>query len=857
MHNRIITDSILIKGAKENNLKNIDLAIPRNQFVVLTGLSGSGKSSLAYDTLQKECQRQYMESLGMVTDYLSKPKVDSISGLSPSISVDQHLTNRSPRSTVGTVTEVYTYLRILFAKLGQRRCPHCGTLVEPSFTAGETDRGWNDSDFDETEGGVAEPGTASPASPCPGCHSPVPELSMSHFSFNKPEGACPTCTGLGTIYTANLALLLDEEKSIADGAVSGWDIHYITRNTATFAAAGKHYGFTFDVAVPVKALGPIQKDLLFYGVESPQFKRHFPAVQPPATASTGRFEGIITNLLRRYSERADDGQYREKMEKMLIQETCPDCQGTRLREESRKVTIDNRSIVDLAQSSFDELLSWLLRLPAHLGGEEVTVIRPILDDLRERIRRLIDTGVGYLTMERPAVSLSGGEAQRLRLAALLGSGLTGVLYVLDEPTTGLHPRDTEKLIAILKRLRNLGNTVLVIEHDTEVMKAADYLIDIGPGAGKKGGEVVAAGTPEEVAGRGASLTAQYLRESPEEEIPRRKPIGNRYLTVYGAAEHNLKTIDVQIPLGLFVAVTGVSGSGKSTLVFDILDKAGRQRFYGAAHMPGRHTRITGWEEIAKIVTIDQLPIGRISRSNVATYTDLFTPIRAVFAGLAEAREKGLEPKHFSFNLPGGRCERCEGAGILTINMHFLPDVQVRCPVCQGRRFQRHILAVRYRGHTISEILNLTIEEALEVFHDVKEIHKRLSLLAEVGLGYLQLGQPLPTLSGGEAQRIKLAKELSRNAKGHTLYLLDEPTTGLHPHDTRKLIDLLRRFVQSGNTVCVIEHNLDVIRAADWLIDFGPEGGEAGGEIMGQGTPEELASVERSYTGQFLRKLSGN
>lgn len=858
---------ITIKGARENNLKNVSLQIPKNQLVVLTGLSGSGKSTLAFDTLQKECQRQYMESMGMGTDFITKPRVDFIEGLSPSISIDQHLTNRSPRSTVGTVTEIYSFLRILYAKLGQRPCPQCGKIIEPGFDPED------DADLEDWGGGDAEPGgmvveggaEANPDSEseeafgntvtCPHCQAQVPELSASHFSFNKPEGACPLCTGLGVINDANVSMLIDEEKSIVDGAIIGWDIHYIKRYTQTFETAGKLYGFTFDVTLPVKQLGKVQRDLLLYGVASPQFRRHFPHIQPPETASKGRFEGVVTNILRRYAERPDDISYREKMEKVLIQQVCPDCNGSRLREESRNVLVDQTSIVTVSQMSLVQLRQWLSRLAELVTGEGHLLIDPIIHDMSVRLTRLIDVGVGYLTLDRTAPTLSAGEAQRLRLALLLGSGLTGVLYVLDEPTTGLHARDTIRLIKVLKQLRDMGNTILVIEHDVEMMQAADYIIDMGPEAGKNGGQVVATGTPAEVAQCQDSITGRHLAGLEKTELPKTRRKGNgKFITITDAWENNLKHVDVQIPLGKLVAVTGVSGSGKSTLVFDILDQAARNYFDGKQGYNSKYKEITGLEQVDKLISIDQTPIGRTARSNAATYTDVFTPVRNLFAELPEAKYSKLQAKHFSFNTPGGRCEKCQGAGVLTISMNFMPEVQVRCPVCRGRRFKREILAVKYKGVNISDLLEMNIQETIPLFSDVKSINDRLAVLAEVGLGYLQLGQPANTLSGGEAQRIKLAKELGKRGKGHTLYLVDEPTTGLHPHDVLKLSSLLRRLVDGGNTVVVIEHNLDIIRVADWIIDFGPEGGDEGGRIIGQGVPEQIAQIAESQTGQCLHGI---
>ena len=841
---------ILIKGARLHNLKNVTVGIPKNRLVVLTGLSGSGKSTLAFDTLYKEGQRQYMESLGMV-DYTAKPKVDAIVGLSPSISVDQHLTNRSPRSTFGTETEVFTYLRVLFARIGHRPCPACGADVPPSHGI-ETSDQWHD------ETGEDEPDDAPDATatyPCPTCGAAMPELGMAHFSFNKPVGACPTCQGLGSISTANLTLLLDEERSILDGGVLKWGRYETEYHPQTPRTAAAHYGFTFDATLPIKDLGEAQRELLLYGVDSPQFHQRFPTIAPPDTVYKGRFEGVVTNLLRRYAEHIHDIPYREKMEKLLITAVCPDCHGERLRAESRRVTVAGRTIIELSHLPLTELAGWIAALPATVTDEEQDIIEPIVEDLRGRIRRLLDVGVGYLTMERSSPTLSAGEAQRLRLAALLGSGLTGVLYVLDEPTIGMHPRDTHRLISVMRQLRDLGNTVLVIEHDMDVMRAADYLIDMGPGAGENGGEIVAAGSPEAVAASPTSLTGAYLAGTKAVPVPARRRLGNgTRLTIRGAREHNLKDITVSLPLGTLIAITGVSGSGKSSLMFDILDRAGRRHFYGATEAPGIHQAIEGWEHLDRLITIDQSAIGRTPRSNAATYTDVFTPIRQRFAATEGARERGLTAAHFSFNVPGGRCERCQGAGVLLVSMHFLPDVQVRCPTCHGRRFTREVLAATYRGHTIADVLEMTIEEALALFHDVPAVASRLSVMVDVGLGYLKLGQPATTLSGGEAQRVKLSKEIGRANGGRTLYLVDEPTTGLHMEDTARLLGVLQRLVSAGNTVAVIEHNLDVIKAADWVIDLGPEGGDAGGELIAEGTPEQVAAVAASQTGRFLQEV---
>ena len=620
-------------------------------------------------------------------------------------------------------------------------------------------------------------------------------------------------------------------------------------------AAGRHYGFKFDATLPIKQFGEVQRDLLFYGVNGAQFTRHFPNVKPPTSVPSGNFEGVVTNLLRRYADQTHDGAYREKLAEFVSERICPDCQGTRLKPESRAVTVLGQNIIAVSKLPLDELAAWIDQLRSVVTPEEWIITEPIANDLEARVRRLVNVGVGYLTLDRSSPTLSPGEAQRLRLASLLGSGLTGVLYVLDEPTIGLHPRDNARLINVLRQLRDLGNTVLIIEHDLDMLRAADFVVDVGPGAGRAGGRIVVAGTPDRVTETAESITGQYLSGRARIAIPTKRRSGNgKHLTIRSARANNLKNITVDVPLGKLVAVTGVSGSGKSSLMLDILDRAARQRFYNATDLPGEHDAIEGWDFIDKIITIDQSAIGRSTRSNAATYTDAFTGIREAFASTPEAKQRHMSARHFSFNVAGGRCERCEGAGLLTVEMHFLPDVQVRCPACHGRRFKREVLAVKYRGYDIAQVLDMTIEEALPIFADVPAAASRLSLMVEVGLGYLQLGQPATTLSGGEAQRVKLAKELYRRATGRTLYLLDEPTTGLHVADVARLLGLLQRLVDAGNSVVVIEHNLDVMKTADWIIDVGPEGGTAGGLVVAQGKPEEIAQVEEGYTGKFLRSV---
>ena len=836
--------TITIRNARLHNLKNVTLEIPKNKLVVITGLSGSGKSTLAFDILHKEGQRQYMESLGLVTWGLSKPPVDSIVGLSPSISVDQHLTNHSPRSTVGTATEVFTYLRILYARLGHRPCSACGKDVPPpTYESPEDD--WQDEPDESPEGTY----------PCPHCGAEILEMGMADFSFNKPAGACPTCTGLGVVRQAIVSRLIDESKSIPEYAIDGWIEFHVNHYSQILKNTGKYFGFEFDPTKAIKDYTFVQRDLLLYGTESPQFRRHFPDVKPPATNAQGRFEGVVTNLQRRYDEHATNAAYLEKLDHLFTTQPCADCEGTRLRSESRAVTVEGETIITVSRLPLNDLDAWLKTLPEHFTPEEMLIARSILDDLFERVGRLLEVGVGYLTLERSSPTLSAGEAQRLRLAALLGSGLTGVLYVLDEPTIGLHSRDTQRLINVMRRLRDLGNTVLVVEHDLELIKAADYLVDVGPGAGKHGGEIVATGTPTEVSKTKDSLTGAYIAGTTAVPMPeqRRKP-NHKALKIQGARQFNLQNLTVRIPLGLLVAVTGVSGSGKSSLVFDILDRAAHQRLNGASDLPGEHDSITGWEHLDKVVTIDQQHIGRIPRSNAATYSDTFTPIRKAFAATPEAIKNKVTARYFSFNVPGGRCERCEGAGVLTVKMHFLPEVEVRCPACHGRRFKRETLSVKYRGYDISQVLDMTVEEALTLFADAPAAASRLQVMSDVGLGYLQLGQPATTLSGGEAQRVKLAKELGRRATGRTLYLLDEPTTGLHLADTTRLLLLLQRLVDTGNSVVVVEHNLDFVKAADWVIDLGPEGGVAGGQLLAEGTPEDITKVKESYTGQCLKEM---
>ncbi|QCR32243.1 excinuclease ABC subunit UvrA [Lysinibacillus sp. SGAir0095] len=816
-------DMIEIYGAKENNLKNVSLMIPKQKLVVLTGPSGSGKSTLAMDILQRECQRQYMESMGMPTEGMSKPNVERIIGLSPSIGVGQHVTNRNPRSTVGTVTDMYTYLRLIYEKLGERQCPNCHELIPPTISQGETteETGFKEYIY------------------CPHCNERLEKLTRSHFSFNTLEGACDSCGGLGKVVEINIDSLFQEDLSMEDGGVlhAHWQGTYGDYNKGIFKEATKHYGIPFDEKLPLKDYSAPLKDLLLYGVEDEKFIVHFPDVKPPKTVGKGKFVGILAAMWRRYKEgSSSDADY-------FYTDTCPECEGKKLKKESREVFVSGRSITEVSSDSLDKIYGWLKQLASDIPQESSSLIETFLHDLTTKVSRIIDVGLGYLSIDRQTITLSGGEAQRLRLASILGSGLTGVLYILDEPTAGLHPKDTKGLVQIMKQLRDLGNTVLVIEHDVEVMREADYIIDMGPGAGSFGGQVVGEGSLESLIEQEASVTGAFLRVEENAVFKRREGTGDT-ITIHNAYKHNLKNVTATFPLGCLISVSGVSGSGKSTLVFDVLNSYDDGKIEGCDN-------ITGFESISRVISVDQSPLSRMQRSNVATYTDIFTLVRNLYASLPEAKSKGLKAKEFSFNTPGGRCENCQGLGFVTINMHFLPDLEVQCPVCHGKRFTEEILAVKYKGYSISEILDLSIEESLEIFEDNKKIFPMIRLLIEIGLGYLKWGQSLTTLSGGEGQRLKLSKELNKPTKDHTLYVLDEPSTGLHPRDIKQLLLLLNRLVDVGNTVIVVEHNSDIIRESDWIIDLGPEGGNAGGVIIAQGTPEQIAAEKASYTGVYL------
>ena len=937
-------DKIIVKGARANNLKNIDVTIPRDKLVVMTGLSGSGKSSLAFDTIYAEGQRRYVESLSsyarMFLGQMDKPDVDYIEGLSPAISIDQKTTSKNPRSTVGTVTEIYDYLRLLWARVGTPHCPKCGkeirqqtidqiidqVLALPEGTRiqvmapvirgkkGEHTKVFEDAkrsgyvrvradgnlyDLDEeikleknkkhnievivdrliireglqqrltdsVETAAALSGglvvinllreekdlVFSQNYACEDCGISIEELTPRMFSFNNPFGACPACTGLGSQLKVDPALVVPDEKlSILDGAIqaSGWgNIRSDGISRMYFDALAKKYHFS--LTEPWKDLTDEVKNIILYGTGGEKLELHYD--QPRGKGVLYQpFEGICNNVRRRYDETQSDASKRE-LEEMMAECPCPECKGMRLKKESLAVTVGNQNIHDFTTLSVVDELDWVEKL--ELTNQQHLIADRILKEIRSRLGFLKSVGLGYLTLSRAAGTLSGGESQRIRLATQIGSSLMGVLYILDEPSIGLHQRDNDKLLATLCELRDMGNTLLVVEHDEDTMRAADYLIDIGPGAGIHGGQVVAAGTPEEVMANPNSLTGQYLSGKKKIPVPaERRPGNGKFLRVIGAAENNLRHVDVDFPLGTFTAVTGVSGSGKSSLVNEILFKRlGADLMRMKVH-PGKCDRIEGIEYLDKVVNIDQSPIGRTPRSNPATYTGLFNDIRDLFASTQEAKSRGYGPGRFSFNVRGGRCEACSGDGVLKIEMHFLPDIFVPCEVCKGKRYNRETLEVHYKGKNIAEVLDMTVDEALEFFSALPKIRKKLQTLQDVGLGYVKLGQPSTELSGGEAQRVKLATELSKQATGRTIYILDEPTTGLHTDDVRKLLEVLQRLVDAGNTVVVIEHNLDVIKCADWLIDLGPEGGDGGGTVVVTGTPEQVAACPESYTGQYLKKM---
>ena len=936
-------DKIIIKGAREHNLKNINLTLPREKLIVMTGLSGSGKSSLAFDTIYADGQRRYVESLSsyarMFLGRMDKPDVDEITGLSPAISIDQKTTSHNPRSTVGTVTEIYDYLRLLYARIGVPHCPVCGRVISQQSVDEMVDavlkleegtkfqilapvvrqrKGTQQKELDAARragyarvkidgnlydldeeisleknikhtveivvdrlalrkgirsrladsletalaltGGVAEVDviggecmTFSQNFACPEHGISISDLSPRLFSFNNPLGACEKCTGLGTFMRVDEDRILPNRSlSIREGAIkaSGWYYAEGSVSEMYYLGLGKKYGFTLDT--PIKEMSTEAVNALLYGTNGEKIEMHR-TNEFGSGVYYNTFEGIVENLERRFRETSSEWM-KEEIGSFMSGVECPDCHGKRLKPVVLAVTIGDKNISQFCEMSIRDELEFIKQNEPNLTEKQQQIGGQIMKEIKNRLQFLQSVGLDYLTLARAAGTLSGGESQRIRLATQIGSSLMGVLYILDEPSIGLHQRDNDKLLATLCRLRDLGNTLIVVEHDEDTMRAADYLIDIGPGAGAHGGQVVAAGTPEEVMADPNSLTGQYLSGKKRIEVPAaRRPGNGKFLTVRGARENNLKNIDISVPLGTFTCVTGVSGSGKSSLVNEIIYKRLGAELNRMKTHPGKHTAMEGLEYLDKVVGIDQSPIGRTPRSNPATYTNLFNDIRNLFAATQEAKARGYGPGRFSFNTRGGRCEACSGDGLLKIEMHFLADVYVPCEVCHGKRYNRETLEVKYKGKSIADVLDMTAEEALAFFAPVPRIAEKLRTLCDVGLGYVKLGQSSTTLSGGEAQRVKLATELSRRATGRTFYILDEPTTGLHSDDVKKLLEVLQRLVDAGNTVLVIEHNLDVIKSADWLIDLGPEGGAGGGTLVCAGTPETVAACEASYTGQYLKK----
>ncbi|MBI3804993.1 MAG: excinuclease ABC subunit UvrA [Nitrospirae bacterium] len=934
---------IIIKGAREHNLKNIDLEIPRDRFVVITGLSGSGKSSLAFDTIFAEGQRRYVESLSAYArqflEQMDKPDVDAIEGLSPAISIEQKTTSKNPRSTVGTVTEIYDYFRLLYARIGRPYCYSCGKEISAQtiqqmvdtimqFPAGEKIqilapivRGRKGEykkelhgvrqkgfirvridgkmiDLSQDENPIQEKNKKhtievvvdrlvikeglerrladslelamkmgegivvllkdkesllfSEHLACVDCGVSYPEIEPRVFSFNSPHGACPSCDGLGTTLDIDPDRVVpNKQLSLREGAIRPWERRSSMFYYQMLEALSEHY--SFDLRAPFNDLSPAHRKILLYGSGSEEVRFYY--------EKEGRrefyrrpFEGVIPNLERRYKE-TDSTYIRAEIEEFMGMNPCPACKGNRLKPESLSIKIAEKSIADVTRLSIRESRDFIEAL--RLNEKEKTIAQRILKEIRERLGFLVNVGVDYLTLDRSAGTLSGGEGQRIRLATQIGSSLVGVLYILDEPSIGLHQRDNVRLLNTLRRLRDLGNTVLVVEHDEETIQTADWVIDMGPAAGIHGGEVIAQGTPKEIVDQPRSLTGKYLSGERTISLPPRLRAAKGALKIKGATEHNLRNIDVEIPLGLFTCITGVSGSGKSTLVLEVLYKNLAQRLYRSSEKPGACRAMEGVDQIDKVIHIDQSPIGRTPRSNPATYSGVFSFVRELFAQLPESRMRGYKSGRYSFNVKGGRCEACQGDGVIKIEMHFLPDIYVTCEVCNGKRYNRETLDILYRGKSVADVLDMTVDAALEFFQAIPLIKAKLLTLQEVGLGYVKLGQSATTLSGGEAQRVKLSKELSKRPTGKTLYILDEPTTGLHFADIQRLLDVLNRFAESGNTVVVIEHNLDVIRNADWVIDLGPEGGTGGGEVVATGTPAQVAEAARSHTGQFLRKMLKN
>ncbi|MFJ8089679.1 excinuclease ABC subunit UvrA [Lysinibacillus sp. NPDC095746] len=932
---------IVVQGARAHNLKNINVTIPRDQLVVLTGLSGSGKSSLAFDTIYAEGQRRYVESLSAYArqflGQMDKPDVDAIEGLSPAISIDQKTTSRNPRSTVGTVTEIYDYLRLLFARIGKPICPNHGIeitsqtieqmvdrlvtypertkmqLLAPMVSgrkgthvklledlkkqgfvrvridgelrdlddAIELDKNKKHSIEVVIDRVVMNEGVAARLSDsletalrladgrvlvdvmeheellfsehhaCPLCGFSIGELEPRMFSFNSPFGACPSCDGLGSTQEVDLDLVVpDWDRSLLEHAIAPWEPTSSQYYPQLLKAVCDHYDIPMDV--PVKDLPKEKMDKILYGSGKDKIHFHYENEFGNVRDQMIEFEGVVRNVERRFKETTSD-YVREQMEKYMAQQACPSCKGYRLKPETLAVKLADKHIGEVTQYSIQEADTFFKELD--LSEKDMKIARLVLREIEERLGFLVNVGLDYLTLSRAAGTLSGGEAQRIRLATQIGSRLTGVLYILDEPSIGLHQRDNDRLISTLQNMRDIGNTLIVVEHDEDTMLAADYLIDVGPGAGVHGGQIVAAGTPQEVMEHEKSLTGQYLSGKKFIPLPieRRKPNG-RKLSIKGAKENNLRNVKVDVPLGLFVAVTGVSGSGKSTLINEILYKSLAQKLNRSKVKPGEHKEVTGIDELEKVIDIDQSPIGRTPRSNPATYTGVFDDIRDVFATTNEAKVRGYKKGRFSFNVKGGRCEACRGDGIIKIEMHFLPDVYVPCEVCHGKRYNRETLEVKYKDKSIADILDMTIENAVVFFENIPKIQRKLQTIVDVGLGYMKLGQPATTLSGGEAQRVKLASELHRRSTGKSFYILDEPTTGLHAHDIARLLVVLQRLVENGDSVLVIEHNLDVIKTADYIIDLGPEGGDKGGTIVATGTPEEVAEVSGSYTGKYLKPI---
>ncbi|MGX1262912.1 excinuclease ABC subunit A [Rossellomorea marisflavi] len=934
-------ENIIVQGARAHNLKNIDITIPRDKLVVLTGLSGSGKSSLAFDTIYAEGQRRYVESLSAYArqflGQMDKPDVDAIEGLSPAISIDQKTTSRNPRSTVGTVTEIYDYLRLLFARVGKPICPNHGIEITSQTIEQMVDRileypertklqvlapvvsgrkGTHAKTLEDIKKQgyvrvridgevedlgeeitleknkkhtieviidrvVVKEGVAARLSDslesalrladgqviidvigeeellfsehhaCPYCGFSISELEPRMFSFNSPFGACPTCDGLGTKLEVDKELVIPNwDKTLEEHAIAPWEPTSSQYYPSLLKAVCDHYGIPMDV--PVKNLPKNDMDKILHGSGKDEIYFRYENDFGQVRENYLRFEGVIANVERRYRETSSD-YVREQMEKYMATQNCPSCDGHRLKEESLSVKVDSLHIGQVTAFSIQEADQFFDAL--ELSEKDMQIAKLILREIRERLGFLVNVGLDYLTLSRAAGTLSGGEAQRIRLATQIGSRLTGVLYILDEPSIGLHQRDNDRLIETLKNMRDIGNTLIVVEHDEDTMMAADYLIDIGPGAGAHGGEVISAGTPQEVMDDEKSLTGQYLSGKKFIPLPqeRRKPDG-RYLEILGAKQNNLSNVKVKLPLGLFMAVTGVSGSGKSTLINEILHKSLAQKLHNAKSKPGIHKEIKGIEHLDKVIDIDQSPIGRTPRSNPATYTGVFDDIRDVFATTNEAKVRGYKKGRFSFNVKGGRCEACRGDGIIKIEMHFLPDVYVPCEVCHGKRYNRETLEVKYKDKNIADVLEMTVEDSLQFFENIPKIRRKLQTIYDVGLGYITLGQPATTLSGGEAQRVKLASELHRRSTGRSLYILDEPTTGLHVDDISRLLVVLQRLVENGDTVLVIEHNLDVIKGADYVVDLGPEGGDKGGTIVATGTPEKVAEAKGSYTGKYLKPV---